>query len=252
MSNPQDHRAGGPTTTAGEHLQVIAIDGPAAAGKSTVARALANRLGATYLDTGLLYRAITAAALASGLAPSDGDSIADLAHSISLKIIPPTRPGSVEQVLLDGAIVTPFLRTPSIDRHVSEVSAHKQVRAALLPIQREMASNNKVVMVGRDIASVVVPDAGVKVFLDARPEERARRRLQESSESADFESVLEDIKRRDHADSTRPVAPLRVGSDVHIVNTDGRSVGDIVDEIAAFAAMIWRDEIRLPEPGIEK
>jgi cytidylate kinase len=245
MTDQIDQRDNDRPTTGGDHRLVIAIDGPAAAGKTTVARALADRLGATYLDTGLLYRAITLAALDAGLSPGDGDAIARLARECRLRVLPPRAPGEPEHVELDGRIVTHRLRTPEVDRHVSAVSSHKQVRAALLPIQRRIAAEGKVVMVGRDITTVVVPDAGVRIYLNASPEERARRRLKEltaAGADGDFASMLHEIKRRDLADSTREVAPLRAGEGVTIVETDGRSVAEIVDEIADLACRAWQSQ----------
>ena len=244
MSNPLDHREDGRTPIGEDHRRVIAIDGPAAAGKTTVARALANRLGATYLDTGLLYRAVTLAALRAGLAPTDGPAIARLAKQSDIRVLPPREPGATEQILLDGELVTPELRTAEIDRHVSAVSAQQGVRDELLPIQRRIASDGTVVMVGRDITTVVTPNAGVKVYLNASAEERARRRLKEIRELGReecFESVLRDIERRDLADSSRAIAPLHAGRDVTIVETDGRSVEAIVDEIVELARATWQE-----------
>jgi len=177
-----------------------------------VARALAARLGATYLDTGLLYRAVTLAALRAGLSPADGEAIARMTRESQLQIVPSKAPGESEQVLVNGEVVTPALRTAEVNRYVSEVSAHQAVRSALLPIQQQMAADGTVVMAGRDITTVVVPDAGVKVFLRASLDERARRRLQENEvlgRRETFESVRRDIERRDLADSSRAVAPLR-------------------------------------------
>lgn len=245
MSNPLDHREDGRPTTGEDHRHVIAIDGPAAAGKTTVARALADRLGATYLDTGLLYRTVTLAALRAGLAPTDGEAIARLARQCDIRVLPPRNPGETEHILLDGELVTPELRTAEIDRHVSAVSAHQGVRDELLPIQRRIASDGTVVMVGRDITTVVVPNAGVRVYLNASSEERARRRhkeLQEQGRTESFTSVLDDVRRRDLADSSRVAAPLHAGKGVTIVETDGRGVDEIVDEIVELARETWREQ----------
>jgi cytidylate kinase len=220
---------------------VIAIDGPAAAGKSTVARALADRLGAIYLDTGLLYRTVTLAVLRGGIPLNAGTRQAALAESLDLHIAPPHRPGEPERMFLAGEDVTTLLRSPEVNRHVSEVSAHPEVRATLLPRQRKLADGKKVVMVGRDIASVVIPDAGVKVFLDASPEERARRRILEMPAGADYEEVLADIRRRDFADSTRETAPLKAAEGVLVIQTDGRTVDSIVEEIAGLAESLWQE-----------
>jgi cytidylate kinase len=245
MTSPLDQREDDHSTTGEDHRRVIAIDGPAAAGKTTVARALADRLGATFLDTGLLYRAVTLAALRAGIDPSDGEAIARLARESRFEIIPPRTPEQSEEILLDGELVTPLLRTSTIDRHVSAVSAHPEVRAVLLPIQRRIAAEGIVVMVGRDITTVVVPDAGVKVFLNASPGERARRRLAELAahgRSGSFREMLREIERRDRVDSTRAVAPLRAGENVSVVETDGREVATIVEEIAEFAQRAWQDD----------
>jgi CMP/dCMP kinase len=228
-----------------EHRRVIAIDGPAAAGKTTVARALADRLSATYLDTGLLYRAVTLAALRAGLAMDDGPAIAKLARQSRFEITPPTEPGQTEQIFVDGENVTPLLRTPEVDRVVSQVSAHPDVRTALLPIQRKIASYNAVIMVGRDITTVVVPHAGVKIFLNASPAERARRRLAERADQGregDFEEMLRDIEDRDFADSTREVAPLHAGEGVEIVQTEGLNVDQVVDKIAQIVERSWMSD----------
>jgi cytidylate kinase len=245
MSKSLDHHEDERPRNGEDHRRVIAIDGPAAAGKTTVARALADRLGATYLDTGLLYRAVTLSALRAGIAPTDGDAIARLARNSRFKILPPPTPDRIEEIMVDGEVVTPALRTAEIDRHVSAVSAHPDVRATLLPIQRRIATDGTVVMVGRDITTVVIPDAGVKVFLNASPAERARRRLTEIEaigRNGTFDEMLREIERRDHADSTRATAPLRAGDNVTVVETDGRTVSDIVDEIAALAERTWRDD----------
>jgi CMP/dCMP kinase len=245
MSNSLDHRENGPPTNGEDHRRVIAIDGPAAAGKSTVARALADRLGATYLDTGLLYRTVTLAAIRAGLAPDDGEAIARLARQCTINVLPPRNPGETEHILLDGELVTPELRTAEIDRNVSAVSAHQGVRDELLPVQRRIASDGTVVMVGRDITTVVIPNAGVRVYLNASPEERARRRhkeLQARGRTESYASVLDDIRRRDLADSSRAAAPLHAGKGVTIVETDGRSVDAIVDEIVDLARKSWQGQ----------
>jgi cytidylate kinase len=245
MNNLLDQRVDDRPTTAEDHRRVIAIDGPAAAGKTTVARALADRLGATYLDTGLLYRTVTLAALRAGLSPADGEAIARLARQCNIRVLPPHNPGEAEQILLDGELVTPELRTVEIDRHVSAVSAHQGVRNELLPIQRRIARDGTVVIVGRDITTVVIPNAGIRIYLNASAEERARRRhleLQAQGRTDSFASVMDDILRRDLADSSRPVAPLYAGKGVTLVETDGRSVDAIVDEIVDLAQRTWAEQ----------
>jgi CMP/dCMP kinase len=217
----------------------IAIDGPAAAGKSTVGAEVARRLDGIYFDTGLLYRAVTLAALRAGVEPADAHGLAQLARTLQVDVTRPSVPdGRQSDVLLDGADVTLELRTPAVDRTVSEVSAHPLVRAALLDKQRRIGRSGQVVMVGRDIGSVVLPDAELKVYLDASPEERARRRcaqLRDAGKPADYASVLADIRQRDEVDSQRAVSPLRIPDGALVVDSDGRSVEEVIDIIVAHA-----------------
>jgi cytidylate kinase len=217
----------------------IAIDGPAAAGKSTVGAEVARRLDGVYFDTGLLYRAVTLAALRAGVAPDDAEGLARLAAALHVDVTRPTvADGRQSDVLLDGADVTWELRTPAVDRAVSEVSAHPLVRAALLEKQRRIGRSGLVVMVGRDIGSVVLPDAELKVYLDASPEERARRRvaqLRAAGKPADYATVLADIHQRDEVDSRRAVSPLRIPDGAVVVDSDGCSVEEVIDIITAHA-----------------
>jgi cytidylate kinase len=233
-------------TKSGKHLKVIAIDGPAAAGKTTVARALADRLGAIFLDTGLLYRAVTFAALQRGIPSSDAAALAALVRSIELEVRPPSvNDGRSLDVLLDRVDITPRLRDPAIDRAVSAVAAHPPVRAALLPLQRALAERGPVVMVGRDITSVVIPDAGVKIYLDASNEERARRRYDElrvRGGNLSYDDVLAELIARDAADSTREAAPLRLAPGATVIDSNGRSIGQVVDAIARLAERTWAIE----------
>jgi len=218
-----------------DHRQVIAIDGPGAAGKSTVARLLADRLGAMLFDTGALYRAVTLAAIRAGLAGSDAPALADLARRRRIRIQPGTiDDGRQVDVLLDDEDVTWAIRTPEVDARVSEVAAHPAVREALLDIQRGITDGARVVMVGRDIGTVVIPEAGTKVYLDASAPERARRRLAElrvRGIDASYEQVLADLNARDAYDSGRETAPLMAAADAMTVQTDNRTVDEIVDEI---------------------
>ena len=221
----------------------MAIDGPAAAGKTTVAEALASRLGALFLDTGLLYRAATLLALRAAADPADGIAITGLIRAADIAVRPPSVvDGRTSDVLLSGEDVTTALRTPEIDRHVSAVAAHPAVRAELLPLQRRIADGGRVVMVGRDIATVVVPDAGVKVYLDASDEERARRRHRElvvRGLDVSYDVILSEIRRRDDADSSRSASPLRRDDDATIVASDGKSVAEVTEEIARIAERAW-------------
>jgi cytidylate kinase len=226
-----------------DHRQVIAIDGPGAAGKSTVARIIAERTGAMLFDTGALYRAVTLLAIRHGIAGTDADSLAALARAHRIEVLPPSvNDGRQVDVLLDGEDVTWDLRTPAIDSRVSEVSAHAQVRQELLGLQRAIADGARVVMVGRDIGTVVIPGAGVKVYLDASVEERARRRFEElraRQVEADFDAVLADLAARDDWDSRRETAPLSVAPDATLVQTDGRTVDEIVGDIVKLTDTVW-------------
>ena len=217
---------------------VVAIDGPAASGKTTVAVRLADRLGAVFLDTGLLYRAATLLAQQLGLTAADELRLALLIDGGAITI----RPASVADgrycdVLLNGSDVTTMLRTTEIDGGVSAIAAAPAIRAALLPLQRGFARNQRLVMAGRDIASVVFPDALVKIYLDASLPERARRRWAEGLAGdpnlllADVEA---DLRRRDEIDSTRKTAPLQVAHDATIVQTDGKTIEQVVDEVASI------------------
>jgi len=226
------------------HQRVIAIDGPAGAGKTTVAKDLAARLGAILFDTGALYRSVTLAALRSGIALDDAAALERLAVESQIDI----RPGSVADgrlidVLLDGEDVTWAIRTPEVDTAVSEVSAHQGVRTALLPVQRRIASGIAIVMVGRDIASVVVPDAGVKIYLDASVAERARRRakdLRAQGVVVSDDEVEADLKARDAYDSSREHAPLTESHDAIHVDTDHLSIPAVVDRLESLVHERWR------------
>jgi cytidylate kinase len=230
-------------TIAGSHSRVIAIDGPAASGKSSVGRALAGRVGAIFLDTGLLYRAVTAEALERGISPTDGQSLTQLVNALDLRIAPASvGDGRAHDVLVDGEDVTGTLRTPEIDANVSAVSEHQGVRDALLPIQRRIADGGKVVMVGRDIASVVVPDAGLKIYLDAGPEIRARRRfleLERKGVQTTYDDVLGDLLRRDEIDSTREIAPLQQARGAIILDTNHLSESEVIDRIETLVLRSW-------------
>lgn len=225
------------------HAYVVAIDGPAAAGKSTVARALADALGGLLFDTGTLYRAVTLEALRTRTSVGDGPSLAALASDRHIDVRPLSTPdGRLYDVLLDGEDVTWAIREAAVDRHVSQVSAHPEVRAALLPVQRRIAAAGPVIMVGRDIGSVVVPDAGVKIFLEASLEERARRRTNELRARdipVDAAAVLADLRRRDEIDSQRAASPLQVAPGAIVVDTDRREVAEIVDELLGIVRSAW-------------
>jgi cytidylate kinase len=223
----------------GEHEQVIAIDGPAAAGKSTVARAVAEHLGALLFDTGALYRVIALLALRGHVDPHDERELCQLARSTRIDIRPPTaQDGRLFDVLIAGEDVTWRIREPDIGHIVSQVSEHAEVRAALLPLQRRIAASGPVVMVGRDIGTVVVPDAGLKVYLDASPEERARRRYAESrarNTSVTLADVRQETVARDAIDTARATAPLRAADDATLVQTDDMDADEVVGLIIKLA-----------------
>jgi cytidylate kinase len=228
-----------------DHRRVVAIDGPAAAGKSTVVRILADRLGAMLFDTGTLYRAVTLAALRGGIPPDAGPAVADLADDRHIDITAPSATdGRLYDVRLDGEDVTWAIRDPAVERLVSQIAAHAEVRQALLPVQRRIADDRAVVMVGRDIGTTVVPDAGVKVFLRATVEERARRRHRELKErdgtaTSDYDRVLADLLARDEIDTHRAASPLRIANDATVIDTDGKSADQVVGEIEAVARATW-------------
>jgi cytidylate kinase len=227
-----------------QHLKVVAIDGPAAAGKTTVASRVAARLGAMLFDTGALYRAVTLAALRAGVPDDDFEALAILTRNLKIDLSPPSvEDGRQLDVHLNGEDVTWAIRGELVDSKVSAISAQPKVRQALLPIQRRLATGGPVVMVGRDIGSVVIPDAGVKIYLDASAEERARRRHEELIQRGvrtDYDTVLKETHARDAFDSTRKVAPLRIAAGANVVSTDGLTINEVVDRIVDIALTRWQ------------
>ncbi len=222
---------------------VIALDGPAAAGKSTVGRRLAEKIGALYLDTGALYRGLTVVALEQGVDVNDATAIAALARNIPMTVV--AAPGSDlgYRVLADGRDITPALRGPEVDRSVSAVSRHRDVRAALLQLQRDLARRGSVVMVGRDVGTVVMPDAELKLFLVAGDEERARRRFRERLRrgyDGTYAEVLSEVRLRDSLDSGRAIAPLVAADNAVVVNTDGCGLDAVVMHLPALVGR-WPD-----------
>ncbi|MDQ3738537.1 MAG: (d)CMP kinase [Actinomycetota bacterium] len=212
------------TTASGDDdLFVIAIDGPAGAGKSTVARALADRLDLEYLDTGAMYRAITFATLAKGVSVHDVDAVGALVPLVEMTVAP-------EAVTVDGVDVTAAIRSRDVTEHVSAIAANSAVRADLVARQRQWGiARGGGVIEGRDIGSVVFPDARLKIYVTATPRVRAERRVGEIG--GDVDEVEAAIGERDRRDSSRTDSPLREADGSHMIDTSGRAVADIVDEI---------------------
>jgi CMP/dCMP kinase len=214
---------------------IIAIDGPAASGKSTIAQKLANQLGYLYFDTGVMYRAATLAALRHLGSVQDEQAVGKLVNAIRIDVRPPSvNDGRMVDVVLDDEDVTWAIRQPEVDANVSAVSAYPAVRSALTTQQRLVGLRGAVVMVGRDIGTVVLPEAELKIYLDASVEERARRRFDENRQrggSTTYEEILASMRRRDQIDSTRAIAPLRPAVDAVIVNTDGLDVCAVLDRV---------------------
>jgi len=213
----------------------IAIDGPAAAGKSTVGEMLAQELGYLYFDTGIMYRAVTLAALLRGIPIADEEQISQLAERVHIDVLPPTvDDGRQYTVLVDSSDVTWDLRREDVEQNVSPVSAYPRVRQALTAQQRRIGRQGKVVMVGRDIGTMVLPEAPLKLYLDASAEERARRRYEENVArglQCDYEVILRDMRRRDAIDSSREAAPLKAAPDAVVINTTDLSVAEVLDRI---------------------
>lgn len=207
--------------------RVVAIDGPAGSGKSTVARAVAARLGLPYLDTGAMYRSVAYAVLRDGIEPNDAERVGALAQAAVIVVD--------DRVLVDGADATAAIRGPEVTAIVSAVSAHPEVRTELVGRQRRWADGHGGgVIEGRDIGTVVWPDATVKVFLTADEGERARRRALETGVQ-EAAQVAGDLARRDRFDSTRAVSPLTAASDALVIDTTGRSIDEVVDLVLTHA-----------------
>ncbi|ADU26997.1 (d)CMP kinase [Ethanoligenens harbinense] len=213
----------------------IAIDGPAGAGKSTLSRMLADRLGFVYADTGALYRAVGLFAVQSGVSPQDAAAVEQLLPSIRLEL---ALSPEGQCVLLCGKDVSAAIRAPEISKAASQVSAIPAVRAFLLGLQQKMAQKRDIVMDGRDIGTVVLPHAQLKIFLTATPEDRARRRhaeLREKGTKIAYEQVLDEVKERDAQDSGRAIAPLRPAEDALIVDTTGYELEDSLERLYQIA-----------------
>lgn len=212
---------------------VVALDGPGSSGKSSVGAAAARELGYRFCDTGLLYRAVTWLALDRGVDPGDARGLVGLVDDVWLAA---DADGRLARVIVDGRDVTEDMRTAGIDERVSEVARASEVRSALLARQRALADGGRIIMAGRDIGTVVLPGADLKLFLDASVEERARRRAAErglAPDSPEAKRILADLRRRDEIDSTRPVAPLRAAADAVHIQSDGLTVEATVAAVVA-------------------
>ena len=216
-------------------LCAVAIDGPAGAGKSTIARAAAARFGFIYVDTGAIYRTVGLAAKRAAIDPHDAERVASLLPGLSIRL--DYGEDGMQHMYLGGEDVSGLIRTPEISLCASAVSAIPAVRAFLLDMQRDMAKTTSVVMDGRDIGTVVLPDAGLKIFLTASVQERAKRRLAELREKGDpstFEEVLADMLERDKNDSTRAAAPLRAAEDAVLVDTSDLDLPASIERVCAL------------------
>ena len=210
----------------------VAIDGPAGAGKSTVARAAAKALGFVYVDTGAIYRTVGYHMDFLGIGPRDTDGVTRLIGDANIRI--EYDPAGGQHMILNGSDVTEELRTPEMSKIASAISGQKVVRDYLLEMQRDVARNHSVVMDGRDIGTVVLPHADVKIFLTASPEIRARRRFEELSakgEKTTYEQVLEDQRKRDEQDAGRKIAPLKQAKDAYFVDSSEMNIEEVVDYI---------------------
>ena len=222
---------------------IIAIDGPAGSGKSTLGKMLSDTLGYLYFDTGVMYRAVTLAAIQRSIPLEEEQAVTSLAEEIHLDVRPPVEKEEIHsRVFLDGEDVTESIRSPEIDANVSIVSTYPGVRKALSEQQRRVGLRGKVVMVGRDIGTVVLPEADLKIYLDASIEERGRRRfaeLRERGESASMAEILDSLRLRDRIDSTRKFAPLRPAEDAVIVNSEGQSIEEAYECLVKLVET-WR------------
>ncbi|MDY4833980.1 (d)CMP kinase [Frisingicoccus sp.] len=209
----------------------IAIDGPAGAGKSTIARAAARNLGFLYVDTGAMYRAIAFSLIRSGVEPEDEAGIEKVLESMTIRIV---YSDGEQQILLNGENVTAFLRDEAVGNMASRSASNPKVREKLLQLQRDLAKENDVIMDGRDIGTFVLPDADVKVYLTASVEERAKRRyleLIEKGQDADMEKIKEDIRTRDTQDMNRSIAPLKQAKDAVVIDSSKLTIPEVMDRI---------------------
>ena len=213
----------------------IAIDGPAAAGKSTIAKLVAKKLGYTYIDTGAMYRAITYKVLQSSTDPRNEEEITGLIAQTDIELQPDEE---VQKVLLDGIEVTDAIRSHEVTTNVSAIAALTSVRELLVAKQQNLAAASSVVMDGRDIGTAVLPDAELKIFMTASVEERAERRLLEERKrgmKSDYETLKREISERDQADSERKISPLKKAEDAIIIDTTGKTIEEVTNRIIEYA-----------------
>ncbi|MCL4530930.1 MAG: (d)CMP kinase [Chloroflexi bacterium] len=212
---------------------IIAIDGPAASGKSTLGRRLADSLGYLFFDTGVMYRAVTLLALQRGIDIRDEAAVTALAEVTTIDVLPASKfDGRAYDVIVEGKDVTWEIRSHEVDANVSIVSAYRNVRRAMSEQQRRIGQRGRVVMVGRDIGTVVLPEADLKIYLDASAEERAHRRhdeIEARGEAANYDDVLTKVIERDRIDSTRDVAPLKVAPDAVIIDSDRMDADEVFE-----------------------
>ncbi len=215
-------------------MRAIAIDGPSASGKSTVAKLLADKLQMNYLDTGAMYRAITLYVLNKGIDPEEEGAVNGILDEIELSVVD-------NRVKLNGEDVTDKIRTDEVDKAVSPVSSYGPVREMLVDMQRKIASESSVILDGRDIGTVVLPGAALKIFLTASPEVRAQRRMddQKSSSHMDYDQMLEAVKRRDYFDSHREISPLKAADDAVILDSSNMSLEQVLHKIES----LWKERL---------
>lgn len=226
------------TITTSQHPSIIAIDGPAASGKSTIGLRLANALGYLFFDTGVMYRAITWLVLERGIDVQDHSAVTALAEKVQIDIAPASKQdGRACDVLVDGQDITWEIRTRRVDENVSIVAAYPGVRRALSQQQRRIGQRGKIVMVGRDIGTVVLPEADLKIYLDATAEERAKRRYDEiiaRGGKPNYDEILQRVRERDRIDSTRDVAPLKAAEDAIVLDSDQLNADQVFEQVLAL------------------
>jgi CMP/dCMP kinase len=218
---------------------IIALDGPAASGKSTLAKKFADEYNYLFFDTGVMYRAVTLAVIENGVSPDDEQACTRIANEVQIDV----RPASIEDdrtndILLNGVDKTWEIRKSEVEANVSKVAAYSGVRSALTMQQRRIGLQGNVVMVGRDIGTVVLPEANIKIYLDASAEERARRRFLENqnhgTNNLSYEEILASIKLRDDIDKNRKVAPLKIADDAIVINSDEKTIDEVYEELKAI------------------